>query len=598
MHSTFGWSRLSIKRLKTPCPFLVTLRQPLMQKFPVRTLFIVFVLSALTAFAQDPTGVLEGQVEDPSGALVPGAEVSAVNLQTGLEAGQASAKSGTFHFSYLPVGLYKLQVSAKGFAAFTVSSVRINVGRTINVLVKLQIAASSDQVMVTEVGVHVDLGSSLGNVVSSKEATDLPLNGRNFTQLGLLQPGVAPMTAGLSVASGILRSGQGYAVNGGRPESNNYLLDGATNVDSVNGGFALRTPVDAISEFRILTANSPAEYGETSGATTTVITKSGSNGFHGDLYEFLRNNAFDARNFFAAATEPLHQNQFGATLGGPIRKNRDFFFVYYEGQRDVQGETQAAIVPTAAQRSGDFSGIIDSTTGQTTPLINEFTGQPFPGNQIPSQFISPIAIQAEKLYPLGNVSPSLFSGTQIAQNNYDQGGFRLDHYFANSDQLFARFAISSLNTFDPLPINGSSVPGFPVTNSITTNSFTMSHVHLFSPQTVQTVRAAFFRNVFFYEDDQNHTPASSLGFTYQPTLSASAGAPYLIVSGYGSVGNPITGPQNTYQNDYQGSYSLAMTRGRHNFKIGADIDGNRSTPLWALPQMDSLCSLREGSSFR
>jgi len=232
-------------------------------------------------------------------------------------------------------------------------------------------------VTVTANAATVDVSSTLGNVVSSREATDLPLNGRDLTQLGLLQPGVAPMTSGLAEAGGIARSGQAYAVNGQRPESNDYLLDGASNVDSVNGGYALRVPVDAVSEFRILTLNAPAEYGDTSGATTSIVTKSGSNSFHGDVYEFLRNNAMDTRNFFAAQTEPLHRNQYGATLGGPIRKDKDFFFVYYEGQRDTQGETQAAIVPTAAERNGDFSGLADPATGQPVPLINEFSGQQF-----------------------------------------------------------------------------------------------------------------------------------------------------------------------------------------------------------------------------
>ena len=171
------------------------------------------------------------------------------------------------------------------------------------------------------------------------------------------------MPAGLAEAGGIARSGQAFAVNGQRPESNNYLLDGATNVDSVNGGYVIRVPVDAVNEFRILTLNAPAEYGNTSGATTSVVTKSGSNAFHGDVYDFLRNNAFDARNFFASITEPLHRNQYGATLGGPLRKDKDFFFAYYEGQRDAEGKTQAAIVPTAAERTGDFSGLVDPSTG-------------------------------------------------------------------------------------------------------------------------------------------------------------------------------------------------------------------------------------------
>ncbi|MGH9772559.1 MAG: hypothetical protein ACRD4Q_12820, partial [Candidatus Acidiferrales bacterium] len=179
---------------------------------------------------------------------------------------------------------------------------------------------------------------------------------------------------------------------------------------------------------------------------------------------------------------------------------------------------------------------------------------------------------AQNLYPLPNIGPELYSATQMLTNNYDQGGFRLDHYFSGGDRLFARYAVSSVHTLDPLPINGSSVPGFPVSDSVTTNSATVSDVHLFSPQTVQTARIAFFRNVFFYGDAQNHTPASSLGFQYQPTLATSEGVPYMIVSGYSDVGNPITGPQNTYQNDYQAYYSLATTRGSHNFKFGGNLD--------------------------
>ncbi|MDQ2773850.1 MAG: carboxypeptidase regulatory-like domain-containing protein [Acidobacteriota bacterium] len=533
---------------------------------------LILALSLPVVLAQDPTGVLEGQVTDPSSARVPRARIAAENLSTGFIANQESARDGSFRFSYLPVGEYDLHVGGAGFADYDAHGIRIDVGRVVDFNVPLTISKKGDTISVTGNAATVDVSSTLGTVVSSRDATNLPLNGRNLTQLGLLQPGVAPMTFGLAEAGGILRSGQAYAVNGQPPESNNYLLDGVTNVDSVNGGFALRTPVDAVAEFRILTSNAPPEFGETSGATTTVVTKSGGNEFHGDVYEFLRNNAFDARNFFAATTEPLHQNQFGATLGGPVRHNKDFFFAYYEGQRDRQGETQAAIVPTAAERQGDFSGVVNPQAG----LINEFTRKRFQFNgkldQIPPFLISPIALNAEKLFPLGNLSPSLFSSTQIQTQNYDQGGFRVDHYFGNSDQIFARYATSSLHMLDPLPINGSGVPGFPVTDDITTNSATISAVHLFSPRSVQTARIAFFRNVFLYGAAQNHTPASSLGFTYQPTLSTELGSPYLIVSGYTDVGNPITGPQNTYQDDYQGYYSLATTRGKHNLKFGADLD--------------------------
>ncbi|HEX7362857.1 MAG TPA: carboxypeptidase regulatory-like domain-containing protein [Bryobacteraceae bacterium] len=533
---------------------------------------LVCALFVTLAAAQEPVGVLEGHIEDPSHASVPGADVTATNTETGVISSQHASRSGAFRFSSLPVGAYDLHVAASGFAAFDDVGIRIDVGRHVDIPVLLRIAKSATQITVKESGATVDVSPTLGNVVSLREAEELPLNGRNLTQLGLLQPGVAPITPGLAKTGGILRSGQAYAVNGMPPESNNYLLDGVTNLDSVNGGFAIRVPVDAVSEFRILTANAPAEYGETSGATTTVVTKSGGNRFHGDLYDFLRNDAFDARNFFAASTEPLRQNQFGGTLGGPIRRDKDFFFVYYEGQRDRQGETQAAIVPTAAERTGDFSGLTAAGSSQPEPLINEFTGQQFPGNKIPPYMLSPISIKAQNLYPLPNIGPELYSATQMLTNNYDQGGFRLDHYFGGGDRLFARYAASSVHTLDPLPINGSSVPGFPVSDSVTTNSATISDVHLFSPRTIQTARIASFRNVFFYGDAQNHTPASSLGFQYEPTLATSEGVPYMIVSGYSDVGNPITGPQNTYQNDYQAYYSLATTRGSHNFKFGGNLD--------------------------
>jgi hypothetical protein len=569
--------------------------------------FVAMLSVCLAARAQDPTGVLEGQVLDPSSAAIPKAVVTARNAGTGFSAAQPSGKDGAFHFGFLPVGNYELRVAAPGFAPFQAAGIHLDINRTVRIPVKLEIAGGHSEVNVTASGAMVDLGSTLGNVVSGQEATDLPLNGRNFTQLGLLQPGVAPMTAGLSEAGGLLRSGQAYAVNGQRPESNSYLLDGVANVNSVDGGFALRTPVDAISEFRILTSNAPAEYGSTSGATTSVVTRSGGNELHGSLYEFLRNNDFDARNFFASTTEPLHQNQFGATFGGPIRKNRDFIFGYYEGLRDRQGETETAIVPTPAERTGDFSGLTDPQSGASIPLIDYFTGAPVPGGMLPTYMLSPIALKALNFYPLGNVSPSLYASTQMAANDYDQGGARFDHYFGNGDQLFARYATASNNSMDPLPIDGAGVPGFPVANSSNTNSLVASYTHLYSPRTVQSVKAAFFRNTFLFDERLNHDDPAALGFQYQPTLGIAAGPPYLIVSGYASVGDPITGPRNTHQNTYQYTYSLAHTTGKHSFKYGGEFTRTQMNLVYGIatngffvfapfPFSDSFASFLTGQS--
>ena len=191
-----------------------------------------------------------------------------------------------------------------------------------------------------------------------------------------------------------MRAGQAYAVNGQRPESNNFLIDGANNFNGVDGGFVLKPPVDAITEFRILTHNASAEFGQSLGSTTNIITRSGTNRFHGALWEFLRNDVFDATNYFAATTEPLKQNQFGGTFGGPIRKDKTFFFVYYEGFRNRQGETDSSTVPSDAERTGDFSAICPEgfsggfCNNQNHQLFNIFPNTPYPNNQLPPAFQS------------------------------------------------------------------------------------------------------------------------------------------------------------------------------------------------------------------
>ena len=235
-------------------------------KLAARAAIAVVCLCA-AATAQEPTGAIEGQITDPSNLAVTGAQVTAHNEQTGLSRTARSSTNGTFHIASLPAGEYAVEVGAPGFAQFSARGVRVNIGQSALCDVRLEVAGAHSAVNVMSQMVMVDTSQTIGNTVEAREAEDLPLNGRDLTQLGLLQPGVAPLTAGLAEAGGIARSGQAFAVNGERPESNNYLLDGASNLDSVNGGYALRVPVDAVSEFRILTLNAPAEYGNTSGVS-------------------------------------------------------------------------------------------------------------------------------------------------------------------------------------------------------------------------------------------------------------------------------------------------------------------------------------------
>ena len=238
----------------------------------------ICLFTALPASAQDSAGAIEGAVTDPTGAVVPAARVTVKNLGTGLARETTSGADGFYRILALPVGAYVLGVESAKFARFEQQPIQVSVNQTARVDVRLSPAAVSESVTVRG---HVQLvdssSTSLGRVVTGREIVDLPLNGRNFTQLGLLQTGVAPLTAGVATAGGTLRQGQAYAVNGMRPEQNVYLVDGAQNINRMDGGYALKLPVDAIAEFRILTQSAPPEYGGTGGATTSVVTRSGSN---------------------------------------------------------------------------------------------------------------------------------------------------------------------------------------------------------------------------------------------------------------------------------------------------------------------------------
>src|SRR3984885_2176514 len=364
----------------------------------------VFVVAQNTG-AQGTAASIRGTVVDPSGSLVSNAAFSAIQIETGLTRAVSSDAHGEYTFVELPIGHYRLQAEAKGFQRYVQSGITLDVNQTVAVTIQLAVGTVEQK---TEVHANAPLVettvTSLGKTVDQSDVLDLPLNGRNFSQLGLLQPGVVPITPGLAQAGGSLRNGQAYAVNGQRPESNNFLIDGSDNFNSVDGGFVIQPPIDSIAEFRILTHTANAEFGHNSGSTTNIITRSGSNTFHGAAWDFLRNDAMDAKSFFAQETEPLKRNQFGGVFGGPVKKDKTFFFVYYEGLRNRQGEPSSATVPTAGERTGDFSGICPEgfTAGicnnPQNQLINEFSGQPFPNNQIP--FINPISQNLLPYFPL------------------------------------------------------------------------------------------------------------------------------------------------------------------------------------------------------
>ncbi|HMK23162.1 MAG TPA: TonB-dependent receptor, partial [Terriglobales bacterium] len=390
---------------------------------------------------------------------------------------------------------------------------------------------------------------------------------------------VVPLTAGLKDAGGALRDGQAYSVNGQRPESNNFLIDGANNVNAVDAGFVLKPPLDAISEFRILSHNADAEFGQNSGSTTNIITRSGANSFHGAAWEFLRNEAMDASDFSTNSVQPLKQNQFGGTLGGPIVKDRSFFFVYYEGFRNRQGKTVNSTVPSLLQRTGNFSEMCpeqfdpsgNCNNPQNQLYMISFSPLPphpvpVPFNQLP--FIDPISQNILNFYPKPNRGLNSFVTTQTLSVNNDQFGLRFDQYLSPKDNLSLRFMFSGGPTTDPLSPSGANVPGFPVGEDDRAQNFVAQETHVFTPAVVGVVRLSYLRNKFLFDQHLNHQPPSSLGFLYEPTLPEAAGPPFIQVGGYASVGDPITGPRNTYQNTFDVSGSLDWVRGHHVLKFG------------------------------
>jgi hypothetical protein len=544
---------------------------------------LVRVLLIMTAgvnlAAQQITGSIRGTVLDPIGALVQAAAVTAKQIETGLTRSAVTDRQGEYVLVELPIGHYQLEVHAQGFQTYLQKGLSLDVNETATVSIHLKLGSETQQVEVSaDAALVQSTVSSLGQTVMEHEILDLPLDGRNFSQLGLLQPGVVPLTPGLLEAGGPARAGQAYAVDGQRPESNNFMIDGADNESSVDAGFVLKPPIDAIAEFKILSHNANAEFGRNTGSTTNIVTRGGTNSFHGHVWEFLRNDAMDSSDYFTHSVQPLKQNQFGATFGGPILRDKTFFFGYYEGFRNRQGETVPATVPSLAERQGNFAeqctdlnATIDPTTGLCSNPQGQLTffGTPVPFNQM-TLFtpIDPIATNVLPFFPLPNDGPNGFIATQTLTANNDQFGLRLDHYLSHVDTLNFRYMYSSGPTTDPLSPVGANVPGFPVGEYDRAQNFVAQETHIFSPTKVGVARFSYLRNEFLLDQHLNHESPSDLGFQYEPTLASAAGPPFIQVGGYASVGDPITGPRNTFQNTFDISGSLSWIRGRHELKFG------------------------------
>src|ERR1700691_1374967 len=393
-----------------------------------RTLLLLAALFILALAARAGVGGrISGTVKDASGAVVAKATVSITNSDTGVRQALTSDDNGAYSFLNVPVGRYLLEVSADGFRPYQRTGITIDANSALTMDAVLEVGGRSDAVTVIDNQLHVDIASTqIGEVITAAQMTAVPLDGRSYTDLLALQPGVAPVTSitpdtvqdvGASALSpsGDLNPGT-ISINGQREFANSFVLNGSDVEEDVNMGTAIVPNLDSIAGFRILTSNFDAEYGEFSGGQISVVTKSGTNAFHGNLFEFLRNTDLDARNYFSPTRGAFDQNQFGATLGGPIRKNQVFFFADYQGTRSIQGvDTGQIPVPSLQNRSGNLSDVASSFTtvdqnGNSVPTtVNGSTwasqlsqklgygvgaGEPyyFPGCTSPAQCVLPNAM--------------------------------------------------------------------------------------------------------------------------------------------------------------------------------------------------------------
>jgi hypothetical protein len=529
-----------------------------MRTFTFVRLALLCLSLNLPAFAE-PTATILGRVIDPSGAVVAGATVTAHNESTGIERSTVTTATGDFELSLLPItGKYTLTVSMTGFQSEKIAGIELEVDQRARFDVSLKVGSVSENISVqaeTPV-VNTDTGS-IGQVIQNRTILDLPLNGRDFTALAALTPGAQ---------SGGNNSNTGFPtiiVGGGHAAKTEILLDGISDQDQLYDGVEFTPSVDAIQEFKVQANSFSAEYGRGDAIINATI-KGGTNEFHGDLFEFLRNSALDARNFFnTGAKAQLEQNQFGGTVGGPIKRNRTFFFASYDGTRVRQGQSKNNLVPTQAERAGDLTGLGVSVN-------NPVTGVPYPNNTIPSSDINPVTTYFLQFVPLPNTAQGTYYFNAPFTSNVDQGNIRIDHRFNDADSLFGRYSINDLSQFNPgnYPVNGGS------TRSIRVQNVVVDETHIFTPTLVNDLRLGYLRmysTILPQGLGTNYTVQSGIqGF--QETTANFPGFPNLSVGGFETLisGNdfqPLVNPENMYEI----VDSITWTKGAHTIRIGADL---------------------------
>ena len=548
-----------------------------------RKVLFVTSLMANFAFSQTPVGTIAGSVHDPSGAVVAGARVIARNTGTNLTREVATANDGDYTIPLLNPGPYEVIAEFQGFRRAVRSGLTLEVAQTVRIEFVLEIGQATDTVQVTAEAPLVSADTSdVGQVIDNKKVVEMPLNGRQFFSLALLVPGTQPPTQGST------NSARGGVNVGGSSEvSNNFILNGINNNDAAVSIPTVRPSIDAIQEFKLLTGIYPAEYGYGSGGQIAVTTKSGSNQFHGTAFEYLRNQKMDARNFFSApgALPAFRRNQFGATVGGPVIRDKSFFFFAYEGLRLAEPSIIQGTVPTDKMRTGDFSGITGLRIldpGANAPYTARATAPQFPNNVIPSSRFSKAGLALLNYFPAATgftgaaAQPSNnYALTSSTTENDDIFTIRGDHSFSSRDSLAV-----SYNRYNAPYITPSGrfcgthqVPGFGCAQTFLAQLYSLTETHILSPTVVNEARFGYTQlHDAKLSQDSNIEFNKTYGIPgFSDTLPLNGGVPQTAVTGFATLGGSSGYPQDRFDHTYDMGDNFIWNKGKNSLKFGVEF---------------------------
>ena len=519
-----------------------------------------FFLLALTALSGNSllaqsTAALSGVVSDASAAVVAGAKVVATNEATGVESVTQTDTAGAYLFPSLPIGTYRVQVTAPGFQSAIVSNLKLDVATAVTQNVQLKVGEAADKIEILADAALVDTATTgLSQVINDKTVQEIPLNGRHFTDLSLLTPGtITPPANGFLSAP--LRGQGSFGINtaGQREDTTNWLVNGINLNDPVQNQITFQPPIDTLAEYKIDNSAFPAEYGRNSGAIVNLATRSGTNQYHGELFEFFRNNALDARNFFNTVAQgpqaPYKKNEFGADFGGPIIKNKIFFFLAYEGVRQHQSLTASTTVPSQNQRAG-----------VTSPAVNSLLG----------------IIPAANFHQLADASAAPadftgFTGGALANVSLNQGSGDIAIELRQQDRLHAYYVVQKDLRQEPLiPTSPATIPGFGDTREGFRQLLTVSEDHTFGASLANTVRIGFNRIHLTFLPNALLDPAK-FNINLPAGSPAATGLPAINVAGTLLFGGPNNEPQGRGDTTAVLNDSLSWLRGRHSFTFGGEL---------------------------